>query len=224
MSFHKFVCATPTVLHATPQREATHNYFRTSAPGLTSDTEPLHQVLLLTLNHCTRSHFWNWTIAPGLTSDTEPLHQAFWHWTTAPGLTSDTAPLHQALLLAGQDAQPAAPLHAGQVLLSLFHVGVDLVHALLDTVQLLCRGGRWLAMTRGGYRYCGGFHYRTVHNLFLVSLSLSCVFIYILCLYIYLVSLSLSCVMDFLIVDYVRCTTDLYSHAKKVAIESPASQ
>lgn len=41
-------------------------------------------------------------------------------------------------LLTRQHAQAAALLHAGEILLSLPHVGVDLVHAILDPVQLLC--------------------------------------------------------------------------------------
>lgn len=46
--------------------------------------------------------------------------------------------LERCSLVTRQHADAAALLHAGQVLLRLAHVGVDLVHALLDAVQLLC--------------------------------------------------------------------------------------
>lgn len=42
------------------------------------------------------------------------------------------------ILVAGKHAESAAFLHPRQVLFSLTHVGVDLVHALLDAVELLC--------------------------------------------------------------------------------------
>lgn len=41
-------------------------------------------------------------------------------------------------LVARQHTDTATLLHAGEVLLRLAHVRVDLVHALLDPVQLLC--------------------------------------------------------------------------------------
>lgn len=41
-------------------------------------------------------------------------------------------------LIAGQHTDSTALLHATQVFLGLSHVSVDLVHALLDAVQLLC--------------------------------------------------------------------------------------
>lgn len=43
------------------------------------------------------------------------------------------------LLITRQDADPAALLHPGEILLRLLHVCVDLVHALLDAVQLFCK-------------------------------------------------------------------------------------
>jgi hypothetical protein len=41
------------------------------------------------------------------------------------------------LLVAGQNANATALLHAAQIFLGLTHVGVDLVHALLNAVELL---------------------------------------------------------------------------------------
>lgn len=41
-------------------------------------------------------------------------------------------------LVARQHTDPATFLHAREVLLCLAHVRVDLIHALLDSVQLLC--------------------------------------------------------------------------------------
>lgn len=42
-------------------------------------------------------------------------------------------------LVAWEDAQTAAFFHPRQVLLSFLHVGIDLVHPLLNPVQLFCR-------------------------------------------------------------------------------------
>ena len=42
------------------------------------------------------------------------------------------------LLVAGQNAKAAAFFHAREILLSFLHVGIDLVHALLDPVKLFC--------------------------------------------------------------------------------------
>lgn len=43
-----------------------------------------------------------------------------------------------ALLVAWKNAETAALFHSGEIFLGLAHVGVDLVHTLLDSVQLLC--------------------------------------------------------------------------------------
>lgn len=43
-----------------------------------------------------------------------------------------------ALLVAWKNAETAALFHPSEIFLCLAHVGVDLVHALLDSVQLLC--------------------------------------------------------------------------------------
>lgn len=42
------------------------------------------------------------------------------------------------LLVTGKHAKAAALLHSSEIFLSLPHVGVNLVHALLDPVQLFC--------------------------------------------------------------------------------------
>lgn len=44
------------------------------------------------------------------------------------------------ILIARQYANAAAFLHATEILLGFSHVGVDLVHALLDSIQLFCTG------------------------------------------------------------------------------------
>lgn len=43
------------------------------------------------------------------------------------------------LLITRQNADPAALLHPSQILFRLLHVCVDLVHALLNAVQLFCK-------------------------------------------------------------------------------------
>lgn len=47
--------------------------------------------------------------------------------------------LNARLLITRQNADPAALLHPSQILFRLLHVCVDLVHALLDAVQLFCK-------------------------------------------------------------------------------------
>jgi len=42
------------------------------------------------------------------------------------------------ILVTGKNAKATAFFHSGEILLSLPHVGVDLIHALLDPVQLFC--------------------------------------------------------------------------------------
>lgn len=57
------------------------------------------------------------------------------------------------LLITRQDADPAALLHPGEILLRLLHVCVDLVHALLDAVQLFCKTSSHKSVTVQVYHF-----------------------------------------------------------------------
>ncbi|CAD0203873.1 unnamed protein product [Chrysodeixis includens] len=67
-----------------------------------------------------------------------PLRLVVDHLAVVVALPRTVVFLERCSLVAGQDTDAATLLHARQILLGLAHVRVDLVHALLDSVQLLC--------------------------------------------------------------------------------------